>query len=51
MKIQTLEKLNNETNNDLKSAKDEIVNLNSQINKIKEEKEKIENDSQKKLNV
>lgn len=50
MKIQTLEKLNNETNNDLKCAKDEIVNLNSQINKIKEEKEKIENDSQKKLN-
>ena len=51
MKIKTLEKLNNETNNDLKCAKDEIVNLNSQINKIKEEKEKIENDSQKKLNV
>ena len=46
-----MEKSNNEANNDLKSSKDEILNLNSQINKIKEEKEKIENDSQKKLNV
>ena len=51
MKVQSLEKSSNETNNELKLAKEEIVNFDCQIKKMKEEKEKMENDYQKKINV
>jgi hypothetical protein len=50
-KVQSLEKLNGETCNELTQAKNTIIELNNEINKLKEDKETADFDYQKKISV